>query len=68
MLRRIIDGRTDLVFDFIGEGHDPRSSDPHGTPLIAWCAYYRDVSAIHYLLERGERRLRCPSHRRPSEP
>jgi ankyrin repeat protein len=54
MLHRIIDGRTDLVFDYVAQGHAAASRDEHGTPLIAWCAYHGDVSAIRFLLDHGE--------------
>jgi ankyrin repeat protein len=57
MLQRIIDGRTDLVFDYLEdhlEDHAAGSRDPQGRPLIVWCAYHGDVSAIRYLLTRGE--------------
>ncbi|HEX7185461.1 MAG TPA: ankyrin repeat domain-containing protein [Thermoanaerobaculia bacterium] len=54
MLQRIMDGRTDLVFDYLAEGHAAASADPQGTPLIVWCAYHGDVSAIRYLLTHGE--------------
>jgi len=54
MLERILDGRTDLVFDYLAEGHPATSSDRRGTPLISWCAYHGDVSAIRYLLAHGE--------------
>lgn len=50
MLQRSIDGRTDLVFDFLAEGHAATSKDQRGTPLIAWCAYHGDVSAVRFLL------------------
>lgn len=54
MLDRIIDGRTDLVFDFISKGRPANSKDKDGVPLIQWCAYYGDVSAIKFLLSKGE--------------
>lgn len=54
MLHRIIDGRTDLVFDYLADGHAATSRDENGTPLVAWCAYHGDVSAIRFLLARGE--------------
>ena len=54
MLDQIADGRTDLVFDFISEGRPAHSTDPHGVPLIKWCAYYGDVSALRFLLANGE--------------
>jgi ankyrin repeat protein len=54
MLNRIRDGRTDLVFDYIAQGHAATSTDQQGTRLIIWCAYHGDVSAIRYLLAHGE--------------
>jgi uncharacterized protein len=54
MLDRIVDGRTDLVFDYLAQGHAVTAKDARGVSLIQWCAYYGDVSAIRYLLERGE--------------
>ena len=53
MLDRIVDGRTDLVFDFVGAGHSASATDDHGISLIQWCAYYGDVSAIRFLLGNG---------------
>lgn len=55
MLKRIADGRTDLVFDFLEYGHPVDSKDSGGVSVINWCAYYGDVSAIRFLLENGER-------------
>lgn len=54
MLQRIADGRTDLVFDYVGAGHAATSTDNDGVPLIKWCAYYGDVSAMQFLLANGE--------------
>ena len=54
MIERIADGRTDLVFDWTAAGGDPRATDARGTPLIRWCAYYGDVSAIRHLVAAGE--------------
>jgi len=54
VIDRISDGRTDLVFDYVGKGNPATSKDSDGTPLITWCAYYGDVSAIKFLLSRGE--------------
>lgn len=50
MLERIAAGRTDLIFDWIAGGGDPRAS-VEGADLIGWCAYYGDVSAIRRLVE-----------------
>lgn len=54
MLDRISDGRTDLVFDYLAEGHDAKSTDREGVSLIRWCAYYGDVSAVRFLVAHGE--------------
>ncbi len=54
MLDRITDGRTDLVFDYLSEGHAANFTDGNGVSLIQWCAYYGDVSAIRFLLANGE--------------
>ena len=54
MLDRISDGRTDLVFDYLSDGHPASSRDPDRVSLIEWCAYYGDVSAIRFLLASGE--------------
>lgn len=54
MLQRIIDGRTDLVFDYFEQGPVPDAADANGVPLIKWCAYYGDVSAIRFLLAKGQ--------------
>lgn len=55
MLQKIIDGRTDLVFEFIEDGASAATTDKYGTSLIKWCAYHGDVSAIKYLLSKGEK-------------
>ena len=54
MLDRIVDGRTDLVFEYLAEGHPANSVDADGVSLIKWCAYYGDVSAIRFLVANGE--------------
>src|SRR3974390_1123611 len=55
MVRReeITEGRTDLVFEFLSAGNAAGSSDEDGVSLLKWCAYYGDVSAMKYLLEKG---------------
>ena len=53
MLARIANGRTDLVFDHVAAGN-PANAVADGVPLIRWCAYYGDVSAIRFLLAHGE--------------
>lgn len=54
LLDRMVDGRTDLVFDFVAAGGAATAKDNHGIPLIQWCAYHGDVSAIKFLLSQGE--------------
>jgi ankyrin repeat protein len=59
MLERIVDGRTDLVFEYLAAGHPANSTDGGGVSLIRWCAYYGDVSAIRFLLGNGESLTSC---------
>jgi ankyrin repeat protein len=54
MFDKIADGRTDLVFEYVAAGHPAASKDQNGFPLIRWCDYYGDVSAIRFLLANGE--------------
>lgn len=51
---RIRDGRTDLVFEHLAEGHPATEADANGVRLVQWCAYYGDVSAIRFLIGQGE--------------
>jgi uncharacterized protein len=51
---RIAEGRTDLVFDYVGAGHAANSKDKDGVSLLQWCSYHGDVSAIRFLLTHGE--------------
>src|SRR5262245_61258721 len=53
MLKRIADGRTDLVFEYLAQGHAADSADDRGVSLIQWCEYHGDVSAIRFLVSRG---------------
>jgi ankyrin repeat protein len=54
LIDEIARGRTDRVFDWTEAGGDPRATDEAGTPIIRWCAYYGDVSAIRHLIGHGE--------------
>lgn len=54
LLKKIIDGRTDAVFSYVSQGNAATDTDERGVSLIQWCAYHGDVSAIQFLLERGE--------------
>ena len=53
LIERIRDGRCDLVFELPANGN-AAASDANGVPLIRWCAYYGDVSAVRHLLAHGE--------------
>lgn len=52
MLDRIAAGRTDLVFDWLDGGGSP-AAIVDGSGILAWCAYYGDVSALRRLLQAG---------------
>jgi hypothetical protein len=54
LLDRLTRGRTDLVFDLIEQGH-AATARHDGASLISWCARYGDVTAIRFLLSKGER-------------
>lgn len=54
IIDRIADGRTDLVFDYVADGHAATSAGRDGVTLLQWCSYYGDVSAIKFLLGHGE--------------
>jgi ankyrin repeat protein len=54
LLEKIVDGRTDLVFEYLAQGHPATAVDRDGVSLLQWCAYFGDVSAIKYLLANGE--------------
>lgn len=42
------------MFDILAAGRPSNQTDRHGVSLIRPCAYYGDVSAIKFLLARGE--------------
>jgi ankyrin repeat protein len=54
LLLQLAAGRTELVFDLLDLGFPATGKDKDGVPLIQQCAYYGDVSAIRFLLSRGE--------------
>ena len=54
MLQKIRDGRTDLMFEYLAGGHAATEAGDDGIPLIKWCAYHGDVSALRLLLQNGE--------------
>ncbi len=53
MLSKIVEGRTDLVFDFVEAGNSASATDEGGVSLLQWSAYYGDVSAMKFLLAQG---------------
>lgn len=53
LLQRLVDGRTDLVHDWLAAGGAATATDAHGTSLLAWCAWHGDVSAMRLLLAHG---------------
>jgi len=53
LLDEIVDGRTDLVFEFVSAGYPASETDSGGVSLLQWCAYYGDVSAMKFLLGQG---------------
>jgi ankyrin repeat protein len=54
LLKRIADGRTDLVWDYVAHGYDATGDARDGMSLIQTCAYYGDASAVRFLLGRGQ--------------
>jgi ankyrin repeat protein len=42
------------VFDYLSTGHPASATDEKGMRLVQWCAYYGDVSALRFLLEKGQ--------------
>ena len=54
-IERIKNGRTDLVIDHVHEGGAADATDDAGVPLVRWCTYYGDVSALRFLLDHGAR-------------
>ena len=53
-MNKIMDGRTDMIIDFLKSGGQARSKTKEGIPLIRVAAYYGDVSAVKVLIEAGE--------------
>jgi uncharacterized protein len=54
LLDKIVNGRTDMVFDYLAQGNPANAKNERGVSLIQWCAYYGDVSAIKFLISQGE--------------
>jgi len=53
LIEAIDDGRTDLVFEYLAEGHSAQAAGKNGVTLVQTCAYYGDVSALKFLLANG---------------
>lgn len=53
LLRELVDGRTDCVFELVESGCPAELKDEDGVSLLQRCAYYGDVSAIKFLVSRG---------------
>ena len=54
LLERIVNGRTDLVWEWLAQGLPATARTPDGLSLLQWCAYYGDVSAIRFVVGHGE--------------
>ncbi len=54
LLKEFANGRTDLVFDLVAKGCGTGFKDEDGVSLMQHCAYYGDVSALRFLLSKGE--------------
>jgi ankyrin repeat protein len=54
LLNELKEGRTELIFDLLDHGYPATFKDEHSVSLIQHCAYYGDVSAIKFLLSKGE--------------
>jgi ankyrin repeat protein len=52
-LRRIADGRTDLVHEALTDFATNSDLTVDGANALKWCAYYGDTSSIRALLEHG---------------
>ena len=53
ILDEIMNGRTEMVFEYLAAGNPANSRDGDGVSLLQWCAYYGDVSAMKHLLANG---------------
>jgi uncharacterized protein len=53
VLDRVARGRTDLVFEYLSQGHAADTKDANGVSLMRWCAYYGSFSI---------REMRQPMH------
>src|SRR5262249_48199838 len=52
-LARLAAGRTDLVLELLQQQDAAALPLADNTPVIQWCAYYGDVTALRALLARG---------------
>ena len=61
MLERIIDGRTDSVFEYLAEGHAANATDDNGVSLIKWCASGNSATTALLFIQGGTRPLTMAS-------
>jgi uncharacterized protein len=53
LLRRIENGRTDLLEPLLASPDGPATLQSHGPKLFEWCSYFGDVTACRLLLRHG---------------
>ncbi len=53
LIRRVAAGRTDRILDLLAAGMPPDASGADGVAVLAWCAYYGDVTAVRTLVAAG---------------
>ena len=53
LMTKILDGRTDLIFDYLANGGQIQDQETSGASLMKTAAYYGDVSALKYLQLNG---------------
>lgn len=54
LLRRLENGRTDLIHALLSTADAAATLQSRGADLLTWCSYYGDVTACRLLLESGE--------------
>ena len=53
LLRRVENGRTDLIQEVLSSADGPAALQAQGTQLLRWCSYFGDVTACRLLLCHG---------------
>jgi ankyrin repeat protein len=54
LLRRIENGRTDLILPLLASADGDATLKSHGAKLLEWCSYFGDVTACRSLLRHGQ--------------